>query len=71
MLQTFKGVNRRSHIQSHEFVRVFGLRGHLPAFSTRPCAFVYFTVHYCVEHDSSVFISSPGCLEANVKAARM
>ena len=60
-----------SHIQSCKFVRVFGIRCHLPAFSTSPCAFVYFTVYYCIEHNSSVFISSPGCLEANVKAAGM
>ena len=61
--------NVRSHVQSRKLVHVPGVHCHVRASSTSGCAFVYFTVQYCIEY--SIFISSPGCLEASVKAAVM
>ena len=42
------------HVQSHVW-----LYGHLNTFSISGCAFVYFTVQYCIEYSSSVSLFHP------------
>ena len=44
----------RSHVQSCKLVHMSGVLCHVCASSTGGCAFVYFTVQYCVEHRSTV-----------------
>ena len=44
----------RSHIQSRKLVHVSGIHCHVWASSTSGCAFVYFTVQYCIEYSSTV-----------------
>ena len=58
-----------SHVQSYKLVHVSGIHCHTPASSTSGFAIVYFTVQYCIEYGT--FISSPGCLEASLKATVM
>ena len=53
-LQTFKDANMHLHVQSHKLVHVSGKHGHTCASSTSGCAFVYFTVQYCIEYSSTV-----------------
>ena len=53
-LWTFKDVNTHSHVQSHMLVHVSGVHGHVRASYTSGCAFVYFTVQYCLEYSSTV-----------------
>ena len=53
-LWTFKDANVRSHVQSRKLVHVSGVHCHVHASSTCGCAFVYFTVQYCIEYSSTV-----------------
>ena len=53
-LRTFKDVNVHSHVQSHKLVHVSGVHCHVHASSTSGCAFVYFTVQYCIEYSSTI-----------------
>ena len=53
-LQTFKDVNVHSRVQSCKLVYMFGVYCHVRASSTSGCAFVYFTVQYCIEYSSTV-----------------
>ena len=43
-----------SHVQSCKLVHESGVHCHVHASSTSGCAFVYFTVRYCIEHSSTV-----------------
>ena len=47
-------MNVRLHVQSHKLVHVSGIQSHMRASSTSGCAFVYFTVQYCIEYSSTV-----------------
>ena len=53
-LRTFKDENMHSHVQSCKLVHVSGIHCHMHASSTSGCAFVYFTVQYCIEYSSTV-----------------
>ena len=53
-LWTFKDVNVHSHVQSRKLVHMSGGLCHMCASSTSSCAFVYFTVQYCIEYSSTV-----------------
>ena len=53
-LQTFKDEIVHSHVQSRKLVHVSGVHCHVHASSTSGCAFVYFTVQYCIEYSSTV-----------------
>ena len=44
----------RSHVQPRNLVHVSGVHCHVRASSTSGCAFVYFTVQYCIEYGSTV-----------------
>ena len=67
--RTFKNANMHSLVQSCELVYLSGLHCHMRASSTSGRAFVYFIVQYCMEY--SIFLPSPGCPEASVKASLM
>ena len=42
------------NVQSRKLVHVPGVHCHVCASSTSGCAFVYFTVQYCIEYSSTV-----------------
>ena len=52
--RAFKDANVHSHVQSRKFAPVSGVHCHVRASSTSGCAFVYFTVQYCIEYGSTV-----------------
>ena len=52
----FKDANECSHIQSRERIHVSGMHCHLHASSTSSSAFVNFTVQYCIEDSSAVYL---------------
>ena len=43
-----------SRVESHKLVHMSGVHCHMHASSTSGCAFVYFTVQYCIEYSSRV-----------------
>ena len=43
-----------SHVQSRKLVHVAGVHGHMRASSISACAFVYFTLQYCMQYSSTV-----------------
>ena len=47
-------MNALAHVQSRKLVHVSGIHCHVCASSTSGCAFVYFTVQYCIEYSSIV-----------------
>ena len=53
-MQPFEHVNMRSHVQPRKLVHVSSVHGHVRASSTTGCAFVYFTVQYCIKDSSTV-----------------
>ena len=53
-LRTFKDANVRLHVQSRKLVQVSGVHYQVCASSTNGCAFMYFTVQYCIEYSSTV-----------------
>ena len=67
--RTFKNANMHSLVQSCELVHLSGLHCHMRASSTSSHAFVYFIVQYSMEY--SIFLPSPGCPQASVKASVM
>ena len=42
------------HVQSHKLIRMSCKHCHMHTSSTSGCAFVYFTVQYCIEYSSTV-----------------
>ena len=52
-LQTCKEASIHLHVQSCKLVHVSGVHCHAWASPTGGCAFVYFTVLYCIEHCSA------------------
>ena len=53
-MRTSKDANVCLHVQSRKLVHMPGVLCHMPVSSTSGCAFVYFTVQYCIEYSSTV-----------------
>ena len=61
------------HVLSCKLVHASGIHCHMLASSTCGCAFVYFTVYYCIEYSSTVslFQAQDVQKEASIRAAVM
>ena len=53
-MRTSKDANVCLHVQSRKLVHESGVHCHVRASSTSGCAFMYFTVQYCIEDSSTV-----------------
>ena len=54
--QASSDVNVHLNVQSRKLVPVSGIYCHMRASSTSGCTLVYFTVKYCKQHSSTVFL---------------
>ena len=68
-LRPSKDVIVCSCVHSQKLVHLSGVLYHVRTPSTSGCTSVHFTVQQCIEY--SIFISSPGCSEASIRAGVM